>query len=145
MQLSFLQRLGIGASALALDQGSKWLVQRWRPDWLQLNQVGALSQDFFGLGTGFWLVLTGIVLIALSMVALRSTTLSSLPTALLIGGGLSNWLDRWLYGGVRDWLVIPGTALKNNLADYALTAAVVVWLWQNLFTASPATPESKKQ
>lgn len=39
-------------------------------------------------------------------------------SALFFGGAFSNIVDRLLYNGVRDWMVIPGTNLKNNMADY---------------------------
>lgn len=51
----------------------------------------------------------------------------SVPLSLFLGGALSNIADRLWLGGVRDWLVIPGTRLYNNLADYAIAVAVI-WL-----------------
>lgn len=45
---------------------------------------------------------------------------------LFFGGSISNILDRIWYGAVRDWLPIPGLPIKNNLADVALFAAVVM-------------------
>lgn len=44
----------------------------------------------------------------------------------VVGGGLSNALDRFLYGAVRDPLPLPlpGFPLNNNLADYAIFLGV---------------------
>lgn len=139
-QLAFWQQISIISGVVVLDQVSKWLVSVWRPEQIQLNQYLAFSQDFLGLGPDFWLCSTGILLFVLLLMTLRLSQLATLSMALLLGGGLSNWLDRWWFGGVRDWLVIPATALKNNLADYVLVAAVVLWIWQN---RSPSATSQK--
>ena len=131
-QLSFWQRVSVIGGVVLMDQLSKWLVALWRPELIQLNQHLAFSQDFFGLGIEFWVMSTGILVFILAMMVLRVPAAATLPAALLVGGGLSNWLDRWWLGGVRDWMEIPGVGLYNNLADYAITAAVLLWLWQNL-------------
>lgn len=49
---------------------------------------------------------------------------------LFFGGAVSNVLDRVMIGGVRDWLPTPILATKNNLADWYITAGVVVLCWQ---------------
>jgi lipoprotein signal peptidase len=131
-QLSFWQRVGVIGGVVFIDQLSKWLVTLWRPELIQLNQQMAFSQNFFGLSIEFWVMSTGILVFVLGMMVLRVPTAATLPAALLVGGGVSNWLDRWWLGGVRDWMEIPFIGLNNNLADYALTAAVLIWMWQNL-------------
>lgn len=50
---------------------------------------------------------------------------------LFFGGGLSNLFDRAVYGAVRDWLPLPGAAITNNLADWALFIAIGLLFWQN--------------
>lgn len=50
-----------------------------------------------------------------------------IASGLLLGGALSNIVDRIVVGGVRDWLIIPYTGLSNNLADYAIIIALV-WI-----------------
>lgn len=45
---------------------------------------------------------------------------------LVIGGGCSNVLDRFVLGCVQDWLPIPFTGLLNNVADWAIFAGVGV-------------------
>lgn len=130
--LSFWQRLSVIGGVVFLDQCSKWLVTVWRPELILLNQHMAFSQDFFGLGIEFWVMSTGILVFILALMVLRLPAAATLPPALLVGGGLSNWLDRWWFGGVRDWMEIPFIGLSNNLADYAITAAVLIWLWKNL-------------
>jgi signal peptidase II len=41
-------------------------------------------------------------------------------------GVLSNLLDRVLFGGVIDWISLPYVEIKNNLADFYLSIALVL-------------------
>ncbi len=45
---------------------------------------------------------------------------------LFAAGAVSNMVDRVVYGGVRDWLPVPGLGVYNNLADWYICIAVVV-------------------
>lgn len=58
-----------------------------------------------------------------------------IPSGLLLGGGVSNLLDRWFLGGVRDWGALPVVNLRNNIADYAITIGVI-WFIYAYFTDS---------
>lgn len=53
----------------------------------------------------------------------------AVPVGLLIGGAAANILDRILYGGVRDWLPVPGLPLENNLADWCIFIGIVWIVW----------------
>jgi len=57
---------------------------------------------------------------------------SDLGLALLVGGGVSNVLDRLAFGAVRDWLPLPLLGLSNNLADWAITAGLAAVVWRAL-------------
>lgn len=46
---------------------------------------------------------------------------------LVLAGGVSNLLDRLYWGGVRDWLEVPGLGIRNNLADWMITMGVLCW------------------
>jgi signal peptidase II len=70
---------------------------------------------------------------AIALMALRVRTPSAaLAVGLLLGGGLGNLLDRLLRapgplrGGVVDWLRPAWSSGSMNLADLAITAAIVV-------------------
>ena len=52
---------------------------------------------------------------------------------LLIGGAVANLLDRLVSGGVHDWLTLPGTDLKNNLADWAVALGVLMIVGEFLY------------
>jgi len=40
-------------------------------------------------------------------------------------GGALNIIERWRFGGVRDYWRIPGTSIYNNLNDYLIAAGVI--------------------
>lgn len=48
-----------------------------------------------------------------------------METGLFIGGALGNLCDRFVYGGVRDWIPLIVVPIKNNVADWAIFIAVV--------------------
>lgn len=56
-----------------------------------------------------------------------------LIAGLLFGGGLANIVDRIIFGGVRDWLPIPGFALKNNIADWAISLSLISLILLELY------------
>ena len=47
---------------------------------------------------------------------------------LFLGGAMSNIMDRLVIGGVRDWLPVPVLGLRNNLADWAIVGALIIFL-----------------
>jgi len=49
--------------------------------------------------------------------------------SLILAGGLSNLIDRIVWGGVRDWLPIPLTPLHNNLADWLIVISCIGLVW----------------
>jgi lipoprotein signal peptidase len=56
----------------------------------------------------------------------RSGTLSGWVAGLLVGGAVSNLLDRFAGGMVRDWLSLPWAVA--NLADLAVAAGALGYL-----------------
>jgi signal peptidase II len=75
--------------------------------------------------------LAGIAAIALLAGRVRTRS-AAIAVGLLLGGGLGNLLDRLLrapgplQGGVIDWLKPAWSSGSMNLADLAITAAVLV-------------------
>jgi len=111
---------------ILIDQVSKWLASR--EGVVSLN-TGVSFGWFQNLPIPLLIAVLGLVLGGGVWLAKNHFKDQPLALGLLIGGGLSNLLDRLLLGGVRDWLAIPGTRLYNNLADYAIGLAVVLLLW----------------
>ena len=52
-------------------------------------------------------------------------------SGLLIGGAVSNIVDRLLFGGVRDFLPVPFFLIQNNLADWAILVGLVGMVGRN--------------
>jgi lipoprotein signal peptidase len=111
------------ALLVVVDQLSKWLVVE-AGQFVQLNQ--GIS---FGLLANHYTELSGVVLFAV-MIGLYYAFAQlwqkhSRWAAVFFAGALSNSIDRFLVGGVRDWLPIPLTSLYNNLADWFITVALI--------------------
>lgn len=53
---------------------------------------------------------------------------------LVLGGGLSNLVDRVVYGGVRDFLPVPFIGVVNNLADWMIVVGLLLILIKELQT-----------
>ena len=47
---------------------------------------------------------------------------------IVLGGGL-NLMERYLYGGVRDYWKIPFTSIYNNINDYLIVIGVIQLFW----------------
>jgi signal peptidase II len=85
----------------------------------------------FGLAGGghtIVIALIGLALLGVLLYFARHSTrrLVWLPTGLLIGGALSNILDRVRDGSVTDWIKLPLGWPPFNLADAAITVGVVI-------------------
>lgn len=116
------------------DQFSKWLVTRWQLP-LLINQGVAFS--WFSVQPAWLVTLASISLVAVVAWFGRSWWQEHpAVTGLFFGGALSNIFDRVVWGGVRDWLPVPGLALHNNLADWSIALAVIFFLAVELKTIS---------
>jgi len=85
----------------------------------------------FGLAPGghtIVIALIGLALLGVLLYFARHSTrrLVWLPTGLLIGGALSNILDRIRDGSVTDFIKLPLGWPPFNLADAAITVGVVI-------------------
>ncbi len=83
-----------------------------------------------------FVALTSIV-IAVFIVLLfktgKSSRLFSISSALIIGGGIGNLIDRLLYGYVVDYLSLSFFPPVCNFADYCITAGTVLLIIYLLF------------
>jgi lipoprotein signal peptidase len=69
-----------------------------------------------------------ILVILLAGVVLWQKYLSRTKWAAVwfFAGGISNVVDRFLVGAVRDWLSVPLLGNKNNLADWFIFIGIMV-------------------
>lgn len=104
-----------------LDQFSKWLIQ----DELEMVVNPGVSGGWLVQDSSSLLV-WGSLIMLLFLWYLLFSVWQKYPflSGIFFGAALSNIIDRILFGGVRDWLVIPVWGWKNNLADYGLTLMV---------------------
>lgn len=130
---------------LILDAVAKGWAERSLTPGAPVPVLDALLQWRLGYNTGIafglfatsgqaWAVLTGLIIAGLGawfvrLLASPSPPIATLPLALLLGGGLANFLDRWPDGRVTDFLDLGlGTARwpTFNLADAAITLGLSV-------------------
>ncbi|MEN8253399.1 MAG: signal peptidase II [Patescibacteria group bacterium] len=115
--------VGIFLFVIFLDQVSKNWAQNM--NWVTINS--GISFSFFQPEADHFLLLVILLLFFMFVFYLlkRFSQFSFLSTV-FVAAAFSNILDRILFSGVRDWLLIPGLALKNNLADWLMFLVVIV-------------------
>ena len=105
----------ISATIILIDQ----LTKQWAHlnGWVQFNS--GISFSFLEGISVVWISALAVFVMLMFMFFFRQA-MSIVPAqvGLVIGGGISNLLDRVQYGAVRDWLPIPGMNVSNNLADW---------------------------
>ena len=136
---------------IILDQVSKfWIRNNVSPgsysregDYFIITNVEK-SGAFLGLGSEFpptifyihYLALPVIVLISVLVYVFKDKSLDKLSLvgfSLIIGGGIGNTFDSFLYGSVTDFLIIDlGGVFKTgifNIADLSITTGMVFIFW----------------
>jgi signal peptidase II len=132
------------AAVIALDALTKALAVHFLPGRGTVTVLGRvlrleLYRNFAGPRNTFQghpvlvsvVAMAGIAAIALLAGRVRTRS-AAIAVGLLLGGGLGNLLDRLLRapgplrGGVVDWLKPAWSSGSMNLADLAITAAVLV-------------------
>jgi len=112
-------------SVVLVDQVSKHIVLQNFPDHIFVNTKGS-----WGILPS-WVSLVGI----LGLIFYIAKEKKSVPILLylILAAGLSNLLDRVVYGGVVDFISI-GSFPVFNLADGIITAGTALLLFQELST-----------
>ncbi len=117
-----------------LDQVSKFLA-----DYFGMSTLN--TGVSFGMGEGWsWMImiaLHGTVLILVWWGLTNSKFKCQMSNfkekhiaTLILAGGVSNIIDRIVFGGVRDWLGVPFIDLTNNLADWFVFIGVVFLIYE---------------
>ncbi len=121
-------------SVVVLDQIIKVWVVRSKVGYV-VNPGGSLS-IFSGRG-GIYSSISIFMLLLVFIWAnkfskIESSWLKILGGSLILGGGISNTLDRVLRGGVIDFINVFGV-FKNNLADIAIVVGLGLVLLVTIF------------
>jgi signal peptidase II len=117
---------------IVLDQLTKALAIVVVPEWVRLNSGVA-----FSIAAPLWVV--GLAALVLAVVAVwewrtwrpETRALRAWAVGLVLGGAISNLVDRAFFGGVRDFIDLRFIPVFN-LADTALTIGVIGLLWYAL-------------
>ena len=137
---------------IILDQLSKFWIRGNVAPYSDINIIADYfiitnvenSGAFLGLGSDFSPVIKSILLLALPVGVLvtvlvyvfKDTSIDKLSLigySSIIGGGIGNIYDRFLYGSVTDFLFIDlGGVFKTgifNIADLSVTTGMILIIW----------------
>jgi len=142
---------------IILDQLSKFWIRGNVAPYSDINIIADYfiitnvenSGAFLGLGSDFSPVIKSILLLALPVGVLvtvlvyvfKDTSIDKLSLigySSIIGGGIGNIYDRFLYGSVTDFLFIDlGGVFKTgifNIADMSVTTGMILIVWASFKT-----------
>ncbi len=112
-----------------------WAMQYFWPSVVLVNH-----QAFFGLLNRPWAIALLLVLAAVVLWRLRSVigenTLLAVALGLIVAGGLSNVLDRLIYGGVIDYVPVAGW-FTFNVADVEISLGTALFIWREVSRQNP--------
>lgn len=117
-----------GIVFLGVDQLVKFWLLRYLPEVILINPGIA-----FGVGNTAWvlgLVLVGILLVGWLYFSSQDR-IERLLLAVVLGGSLSNLIDRITRGGVVDYLKIPHLS-SFNLADVGVIVGIGLLIFRYL-------------
>lgn len=108
------------------DQVVKFIFQKFLPDMVSFNTGVAFN---IPIPNQIMIILTPILLVGFFLLAQKyfdlAAAASKMVVGLIIGGGLGNFIDRLLFGAVRDFINL-GFWPSFNLADTFITVGAVV-------------------
>ena len=141
MTRKFIKFILIFALVLGIDQFIKFIFLsgfRWDGEFFSLiltfNKGVAFSMFAF-LGENLKFIQLGLILALAGYVFYDKKLFNAhwLPFGILLGGGVSNLLDRFIHGGVVDYVAWHKwfEFAVFNFADVMIDLAIVIFLWQN--------------
>ena len=93
-----------------------------------------------------FVALTSVIIVILLYIIIFKKIKSKMfliSSALIIGGGIGNLIDRVLYGYVIDYLQLSFFSPVCNFADYAVTVGTVLLVIYLLFMSDSSKKENK--
>lgn len=116
-----MRSFGIILAVILLDQGTKAIAQTSGD--VVVNPGISFGVFPGGVSTAVMVLVAGTVFLLVKRLSLSKT-----GESVFVGAAVSNLIDRILVGGVRDFLPVPFTPLKNNLADWILVFSLVLFV-----------------
>lgn len=120
-----MMKIAIGALlVIVIDQVTKNFVQS-RNSSVHINYgiiFGLFKRNQYAawLYTIAWLILVFYLRLSFS--------LSDLSLGLIIGGLISNKIDRFRVGGAIDWIDLWGPIRRLNIADIGIALGFLIWI-----------------
>ena len=119
-------------AALTLDQFTKLIA----PIYFEIVPNHGISFGWFSqLSTEFVTIFLLFFTIGVAFMWRKKWRRNQVITGLFWAGVVSNLLDRVFLGGVNDWISLPYVGIKNNLADFYISIALILLFIQE-FRAS---------
>ena len=142
---------------VVIDQVIKYFVAMYLPQagvvtaiphFLDLNYVENRGVAFGMFENMRWIfvALTSVIIVILLYIIIFKKIKSKMfliSSALIIGGGIGNLIDRVLYGYVIDYLQLSFFSPVCNFADYAVTVGTVLLVIYLLFMSDSSKKENK--
>lgn len=149
--------LVIAGLVVVIDQVIKYFVAMYLPQagvvtaiphLLDLNYVKNPGVAFGMFENMRWIfvALTSVIIVILLYIIIFKKIKSKMfliSSALIIGGGIGNLIDRVLYGYVIDYLQLSFFSPVCNFADYAVTVGTVLLVIYLLFMSDSSKKENK--
>ena len=149
--------LVIAGLVVVIDQVIKYFVAMYLPQagvvtaiphLLDLNYVENPGVAFGMFENMRWIfvALTSVIIVILLYTIIFKKIKSKMfliSSALIIGGGIGNLIDRVLYGYVIDYLQLSFFSPVCNFADYAVTVGTVLLVIYLLFMSDSSKKENK--
>ena len=149
--------LAIAGLVVVIDQVIKYFVAMYLPQTgvvtaiphlLDLNHVENRGVAFGMFENMRWIfvALTSVIIVILLYIIIFKKIKSKMfliSSALIIGGGIGNLIDRVLYGYVIDYLQLSFFSPVCNFADYAVTVGTVLLVIYLLFMSDSSKKENK--
>jgi signal peptidase II len=146
---------GLIAAIVFLDQSAKYLIQAYLPldqeiilipkllSLTHLTNTGASFGILRGMNSFLIVLGLGVVVFLFYQIYQKEQTEPLWPFALIIGGAISNVLDRVMHGFVIDFIQIPFWP-SFNIADSAITIGVITLIIYSLRTKTNAGPQNAR-
>ena len=149
--------LVIAGLVVVIDQVIKYFVAMYLPQagvvtaiphLLDLNYVENPGVAFGMFENMRWIfvALNSVIIVVLLYIIIFKKIKSKMfliSSALIIGGGIGNLIDRVLYGYVIDYLQLSFFSPVCNFADYAVTVGTVLLVIYLLFMSDSSKKENK--